>query len=183
MCVNSETCTHSDGHPAGLSRRRFVTLATLAGGAALLQVVPSPAFASGKAEALVLSCMDYRLADNTHDILDGMGLTDKYDHIVLAGASAGVMNENFADWHATFWSHLDVAIQLHGIHKVIVMDHRDCGAYKIAFGAEHAADLAAETALHTEVLQQFKAAVKEKKPELEFEGYLLAIDGTVEKLV
>lgn len=76
-----------------------------------------------------------------------------------------------------------MAIQLHGIHKVMIMDHRDCGAYKIAFGPEHAADPAAETTLHTEVLELFHTELKKRKPELEFEGYLIAIDGTFERLV
>jgi hypothetical protein len=100
-------CTYDHNHPHDnrtkeLSRRGFVTLATFAGGAALLQAIPGPAFAAAKADALVLSCIDYRLADNTHAIMDGLGMTDKYDHLVLAGASAGVMNEAFASWHDTF---------------------------------------------------------------------------------
>lgn len=177
MCCNHDRQSQA----AALGRRAFLTLATFASGATLLRA--TPALASGSAEALVLSCMDYRLADDTHRILDGMGLTDKYDHLVLAGASAGVMHDSFAEWHETFWSHLDVAIELHGVHKVIVMDHRDCGAYKIAFGPDHAADPAAETAVHADVLTQFRDALQSRKPELGFEGYLIALDGTAERLV
>jgi len=63
--------------------------------------------------------------------MDGRQLTNNYDHVVLAGASLGAVSYKFPGWDATFWEHLDVAIKLHHIRKVIVLDHRDCGAYKI----------------------------------------------------
>jgi carbonic anhydrase len=164
-----------------IGRRSFLTLATAASGATLL-FSAAPARAASKAEALLLSCIDYRLVNDTHNFMDGLGMTDKYDHLVIAGASVGVLHEGFAAWHETFWTHLEVAIALHGIHKVIVLDHRDCGAYKIAHGAEHAADPAAEFTLHTEQMNKLAAMVKERRPELEFEGFLMALDGSVEKL-
>lgn len=33
--------------------------------------------------------MDYRLTDDTVAYMEGHGLHDKYDHVVLAGASLG----------------------------------------------------------------------------------------------
>jgi len=68
-------------------------------------------FASGKSEALLLSCMDYRLVDDTERYMSGRGLRDKYDHVILAGASLGVVSEKYPSWSKTFWEHLEVAIQ------------------------------------------------------------------------
>lgn len=178
-------CNHDHAAPLGdevqIGRRKFIKLASVAGGAALFAPA-MPAFAKGSADALVLACMDYRLADDVHTFMTDKGMADKYDFVVLAGASAGVLHDDFAAWHDTFWTHLDVAIDLHGIHTVMVIDHRDCGAYKIAFGPEHAADRDAETKLHTEMMAIFKTTLQTRKPDLEFEGYLMAIDGTVEEL-
>lgn len=169
-------CTHDT------SRRAFLQGAAITAGAALLALPAIRVNAAGAADALVLSCMDYRLADDVTRFLDGIGLTNRYDHVILAGASAGVISDKFEGWHETFWSHLAVAIQLHGIHKVIVIDHRDCGAYKIAFGPEHAADPAKELEVHTTVLREMAAAVKEKQPGLAFEAYLMGLDGKAEKV-
>jgi carbonic anhydrase len=33
-----------------------------------------------------------------------------------------------------------LAVDLHHIHQVIVMDHRDCGAYKVILGEDFAKD-------------------------------------------
>ena len=39
-----------------------------------------------------------------------------------------------AKWHETFWDNLAASIGLHGIKSVIAIDHRDCGAARIAYG-------------------------------------------------
>jgi len=163
-------------------RREFIKLATLGAGAAMFYGA-APARASGTAEAMLLSCMDFRLVDDLAKFMDGKGLTNEYDHIVLAGASAGASAEKFAGWHETFWSHLKVAIDLHKIKKVMIIGHRDCGAYKIAFGAEHTADPVIEYAVHAAVLNPLTGKIKEKYAELEVETYLMALDGSVEEVV
>jgi carbonic anhydrase len=164
-----------------VGRRRFLKLATLGAGAALF-FGAGPARASGTAEALLLSCMDFRLVDDLAKFMDSKGLTNEYDHIVLAGASAGASAEKFAAWHETFWTHLKVAIDLHKIKKVMIIDHRDCGAYKIAFGPEHAEDPELEYSVHAAVLRPMAAKIKEKHASVEVETYLMALDGSVEEV-
>ncbi len=110
------------------------------------------------------------------NFMDGKGMTDKYDHVVLAGAS----HETFKTWHETFWSHLAVAIDLHKIHKVMIIDHRDCGTYKIALCPDHTKDPAAGLAAHSAILMPLASKIKEKCANLGVETYLMAIDGTVE---
>lgn len=163
-----------------IGRRDFVKLATLGAGLSLF-FGAAPARA-GKTDALLLSCIDYRLVDDLVRFMDSKGHTDKYDHFVLAGASAGASHEKFKAWHETFWSHLQVAIDLHKIHKVIVIDHRDCGAYKIAIGPDHAKDPAKELKAHAAILLPFAASIKKKHKQLEVETYLMAVDGTVEEV-
>jgi hypothetical protein len=164
---------------ACLSRRRFLRAAGGVAGAGLF--LPRMAFA-GSADALVLTCMDYRLIDEALNYFNGRGLRNKYDHIVLAGASAGALGKLGAEWSTTFWKHVETAIQLHHVSELIVVDHRDCGAYKIVYGAEPIAHHGRETALHRTLLHQLRAEVGAKFPKLRTQLLLMALDGSVEDL-
>ncbi len=162
------------------SRRRLLSLGALSvAGLALSR----PSFAGGHADALVLNCMDYRLVDEGVRYFTQRGLTDKYDQVILAGASIGALGKLGAEWASTFWKHVDTAKSLHSIKRVIVMDHRDCGAYKIVFGAETIADRDLETALHRSQMIVLQKQLKAKHADLEFEALLMNLDGSVEQLL
>ncbi len=60
------------------------------------------------------------------------------------------------------------------------MNHCDCGAAKIAYGANAVKNKAAETATHKAALLEFKKQVGEKQPKLAVELGLMALYGTVE---
>ncbi|HEY5280471.1 MAG TPA: hypothetical protein VIJ67_12005, partial [Pseudolabrys sp.] len=60
------------------------------------------------------------------------------------------------------------------------MNHRDCGAAKIAYGADAVKDKATETATHKAALMEFKKQVGERQPKLKTELGLMALDGTVD---
>lgn len=120
---------------------------------------------------LLLSCMDYRLVDATGRYMSARGLKNKYDHISLAGASLGALT-----WIMMLWQHLDIAVGMHKIEKVIVMDHRDCGAY------ETFKDRDKETEVHTENLNKLSNMIKEKYPGLEVELLLMDLDGKVQNI-
>jgi hypothetical protein len=166
--MNSHVCLH---------RRRFGTLA--AAGIALL---PLRARAAGHAEALALTCIDYRLVDDAVHFFDGLHLTNEYDQVSLAGASLAVVSPKFPSSSTAFWDHVEIAKTLHHIKKVIVLDHRDCGAYKVAFGEKLAVERSAETEQHKSVMIEFKAALAKRHSDLESDFYLLALDGTAEKI-
>lgn len=166
------------------SRRKFLQLAALGGGASLLAVTSllPEARAAGQTDALLLSCMDFRLMDDIERYMSGRGLRDKYDHVVLAGASLGAITDKYPAWNKTFWEHLDIAIKLHHIHTVIVMDHRDCGAYKVILGPEHAKDPKKEKDTHAAQLKKLKGMINDKHPKLKVELLLMALDGKVETI-
>jgi hypothetical protein len=172
MC-DSENCRH-------LSRRGFATLALAAAGATAL---PLRAGASGSIEALGLTCIDYRLVDDSVRFFDSMHLTNEYDLTALAGASLAAVSPKFPSSNAAFWDHVGIAKQLHHIKKVIVVDHRDCGAYKVAFGKNFAGEKVAETAQHKAVMLEAQAMLKQKYSDLSSEFYLMALDGTAERVV
>ena len=174
----------------GPSRRRFFELAGTAGAAALLTtglnlgLTRAPSlFASGDpVEALVLNCMDYRLNNEVTFLLNEHRLTNAYDQVILAGATLGVATDKYPAWAQTFWDHLDLAIKLHGIKRVIAIDHRDCGAYKLALGKDFAQSPDEETAIHTKTMSDFRDLVKKKQPGIEVELLLMSLDGHVEPI-
>ncbi len=184
MCENhipEPQCQHKP-KPAAIGRREFVKLAALGGAVSLYQMIAPTAALAATTDALLLSCMDYRLMDDIVRYMDGRGMTDKYDHVVLAGASLGAMTDQFSEWGKTFRDHLEVAIDLHQIKQLIIMDHRDCGAYKTILGEDFAKDPAKETQVHTEYLALLAAEIKTLHPELPVETLLMNLDGSVERI-
>lgn len=169
------------GRGARFSRRRVLKLA--AAGATLLSapMLARPA-AAGHADAVLLSCMDYRLLDDIVRYMDGRDLTDNYDQVILAGASLGATTNVYPSWGETFWSHLQLALDLHHVNRLIVLDHRDCGAYKAIFGQDYAADPQRETEIHTLQMKELSALVAEKHPTLPTELLLMSLDGSVETI-
>ena len=159
-----------------LSRRHLLAGFGLAGAGIML---PMRAFA-GSADAIVLTCMDYRIVDDAVNYFNSRGLRNKYDHVILAGAGVGALGKLGADWASTFWKHVETAIQLHHVEELIVVNHRDCGAVKIVFGPESIAVRAEETKLHRNLLHQLSGQVARKFPTLRTQMLLMDIDGSVE---
>jgi len=128
---NSCACC-SDLLQRHFDRRRFLHVAAGAGAVAMF---PSLAFsASGNYDAMVLTCIDPRFPEPTINYMKSRDMVGKYSQFTFAGASIGVVAPAFKAWHKTFWDNLAASIQLHNIPKVIAIDHRDCGAAKIAYG-------------------------------------------------
>ena len=99
---------------------------------------------------------------------------------VIAGAAIGVVAPAFKDWHKAFWDNLATTIQLHRIKKVIAIDHRDCGAAKIAYGEAKVANPQVETETHRASLAQFRKEVAQRHPQLGVQTGLMALDGKME---
>lgn len=78
-----------------------------------------------KADLLLLTCMDFRFFVKISNLMKGV----KYDHVILAGAALGAVVPGKEDWHQTFFDHVGLAVKHHEVPAVLVMEHRDCGAY------------------------------------------------------
>src|SRR5690606_12576734 len=112
----------------------------------------------------VLSCIDLRLLDNLLDFLHHDNLANRYDHFVLAGASLCTTNhnhslfkkeilesfDNFEHWKQNLNEHIQLAIDLHDIRDVYIVEHQDCGAY------HHFIDKSNQSAILEEAEYQLK---------------------------
>ncbi len=141
--------------------------------------------ASHHADALVLSCIDFRFPHKIVEYMDSLTPPGKpkltYDHMALAGASLGAFTGVFPAWAATFWDHLSVSIKLHQIDKVYILDHQDCGGYReygalagtdmVPVGSEH------ERLIHQHYMNRLAFLIQKTHPELEVITHLLELPG------
>ena len=79
---------------------------------------------------MVLSCIDPRFQPIVYNYLKKEKLNGRYSSFTIAGAAIGVTFSKFKKWHKAFWDNIDTSIKLHKIKKLIVINHRDCGAAK-----------------------------------------------------
>ncbi len=164
--------------PERIDRRRFFYLA---GSLGLVAALPSSVWAgTGNYEAMLLYCIDPRIVDAVHDYMDQRGLRGKYSQFVFAGAAVGVVAPAFGTWETTFWDNLGISARLHHIKTVIALDHRDCGAARIAYGEENVANPQVETTTHRKALAEFRRQVGIRQPDIAVETGLMALDGSVE---
>ncbi|SOD92816.1 carbonic anhydrase [Spirosoma fluviale] len=91
---------------------------------------------------LLISCMDLRLLDNIIHFMEHENLINRYDQYIMAGASIGALVgtadaddelkniQDYKGWETGLLQHVDLAIQLHNIKDIYILEHRNCGAYK-----------------------------------------------------
>ena len=133
-----------------------------------------------KFEAMVLSCMDPRFQHLVHNHLKKKKLTGKYSAFTIAGAAVGVTHNKFKKWHKTFYDNLGTSIQLHKIEKLIVINHKDCGAAKIANGKKEFSP-ANEKKIHKDSFSKIKKQIKKRFPKLKVELNLISLDSKITK--
>ena len=133
-----------------------------------------------KYKAMVLSCIDPRFQKPVNNYLKKKKLTGKFSAFTIAGAAVGVTHNKFKKWHKTFYDNLGTSIQLHKIEKLIVINHKDCGAAKIANGKKEFSPVN-EKKIHKESFSKIKKQIKKKFPKLKVELNLISLDSKITK--
>ena len=139
--------------------------------------------ATHKATAMVLACIDYRFVQTAIYYLEASVLDDKFDLTTLAGASLGYNQPKFKCWKETFEQLTKLAIELHSITEIIVIDHMDCGAYALLYPGL-VKNSEEERKLHIKNILKFIKTLKHKKRfrKLSYRGFLINLDQSVEKV-
>ena len=127
-----------------------------------------------KYEAMVLSCMDPRFQPKVFKYLKAKKLTGKYSSFTIAGAAIGVTHKKFKKWHSTFIDNLSTSIKLHKIKKIIVINHKDCGAAKIVNGKKKFNSII-ENKIHRESFKKIKKVLNKKFPNLKVNFKILSL--------
>ena len=116
-----------------------------------------------KAEAIVITCIDFRFQEYIHKWLEENFEAKTYDRGAFAGAAKSL---------DTILTQVSVANRLHHIKKAVIINHEDCGAYGPKGHIDH----------HVRDLKQVKKQILEQFPNLEVETYYLHLDGTFEPI-
>ena len=128
---------------------------------------------------MVLSCIDPRFQTIVYNYLKKKKLTGKYSSFTIAGSAIGVTANKFKRWHKTFWDNFDTSVKLHNIKKLIVINHRDCGAAKIINGKKEFSKNN-ETIVHKNSFYKIKKLFKKKYPKLRIEFKIISLNNKVE---
>ena len=127
-----------------------------------------------KYKAMVLSCMDPRFQTKVSNYLKRRKLNNKYSAFTIAGAAVGVTASKFKKWHTTFWENLNTSIKIHRIEKLIVINHKDCGAAKIVNGKKKFNSVV-ENRIHKESFKKIKKVINKKFPNLKVGFKILSL--------
>jgi len=132
-----------------------------------------------KYHAMVLSCMDPRFQPIIYNYLKKKKINGNYSSFTIAGSAIGVTANKFKKWHKTFWENFDTSVKLHNIKKLIVINHRDCGAAKIINGKKEFSKIN-ETKVHENSFRKIKKMFYRKYPKLKIELKLISLNKKIE---
>lgn len=148
------------------------------------------------AEVLLLTCIDFRFFPLISRKMRQVGLQGKYDHFILAGAALGATLDFNADhlppaappdckcapllprlhWQQVLIEHLQLALKLHStIHRVIIIEHRDCGAYKAFLEPNGYPTPAAERRAHKTQADKLEGIIKQHFKGLRVDKWLASL--------
>ncbi len=127
---------------------------------------------SHKADAVALTCIDFRFRKAIHEFFDKeLGLMN-VDHKADGGGVKKIVEGGpIKDW---IFENFDIAFNLHGVNKVILINHQDCGAYgsSKAFGSHKE-----EIEFQESQLKKATEIVQSKYPDKIIEAYIALLDG------
>ncbi len=118
-------------------------------------------------DTLVITCIDFRFVIANQDFINKtLALKDNYDHVSIPGSIYSLVNPETRE---LLFSKFALSVSLHLINRVVIIGHRDCGAYggSASFGSE-----IAEYETLTTDLRNARALFIEKYPTLEVDIFL-----------
>ena len=132
-------------------------------------------------DVLVLSCIDYRFPHLVCDYLDDHGLIGNYDIFTLPGASLGACCSEYPHWNETFEEVINLALDIHSIKKIIVINHEECGAFQKLRGVP--AQKSDEILMHKAQAKVTNEWLEAHFPDLNYEFIYMKLCGDAEKLL
>ncbi|MFA6255181.1 MAG: carbonic anhydrase [Patescibacteria group bacterium] len=116
-------------------------------------------------QAIVFRCIDFRIQSGVFAKLlaeNGICAADQFDLVSLAGAAKVFLTDS----RDLLLSQIDISSRLHGIKKVVLVMHDNCGAYGIADPAE-------EEKIQRQDLAEIAGLIAAKFSQLTVEKFIL----------
>lgn len=123
---------------------------------------------------MVLSCIDPRCQPKINNILKRKKLSGKYSLFSIAGSAVGVTSSKFKTWHNVFWQNLSISLKLHGIKKLIAINHYDCGAAKLV-NKQKKFNRNIEYKIHQNAFKALKTKLKKKYPKFKLDTKIITV--------
>ncbi len=121
---------------------------------------------------LVISCIDYRFRPRVAEWIAGQ-FNSQADLVAVAGAAKSLIDMPSREY---ILNQIDIGIRLHGVGRVHIIDHIDCGAYG---GSKMHESEDAEIAFHSGQCATAADVIREKFPQLTVLSYALCFDKIV----
>lgn len=120
---------------------------------------------------LVLECIDYRFIEKNHKFLKDNFKNTFFDHFSLAGSSLG-FNTN-KNWRKTCIDNINLAIKLHHIKKIVILEHEDCKTYDETYN-DFKNNIDEKKEYHISNIKQCIRILKRIYPGINISGYYLS---------
>ncbi len=123
---------------------------------------------------MVLTCIDPRCQPKIISIMKKKKLLGKYSLFSIAGSTLGITSKSLKNWDKVFWKNFSISTQLHGIKKLIAINHYDCGLAKILnkkklFNKEN------EKKIHEKSFKLLKNKLSKKYPKFKLETKIISV--------
>jgi hypothetical protein len=129
-----------------------------------------------KAQAIVHTCIDFRFRKALNDFIEN----ELNLHSVDLKTDGGGVKKIFEEGPIREWifQNFQIAFDLHGVERVVLINHQDCGAYG---GTKAFQSLEEELRNHEIQLRHSVSVVRAKFPSKQVDAYLALIsaDGEV----
>ena len=123
---------------------------------------------------MVLTCIDPRCQPKINSIMKHKKLTGKYSLFSIAGSSLGITSKNLKNWDKVFWENYLISSQIHGIKKLIVINHYDCGLAKM-LNKKKLFNKKIEKKIHDKSFKLLKKSFSKKYPKFKIETKIISV--------
>ena len=125
-------------------------------------------------KTMVLTCIDPRCQPKVNSIMKKKKLKGKYSLFSIAGSTLGITSKNLKNWDKVFWKNFAISCQIHGINKLIAINHYDCGLAKM-LNKKKLFNKQIEKKIHDKSFKLLKKRFVKKYPKLKLEMKIISV--------
>jgi carbonic anhydrase len=129
-----------------------------------------------KCRACIVWCIDFRLHDHLSRFVVDKGLDkDGTDIVRVAGVVKNLTRPKQTYARDFVMDQLEASHRLHDVREIYLVNHEDCGAYGLQ-------NIDKESMIHKKDLQQARAFLKGRFPDVKIFAFYQRLDGAVEEI-
>ena len=123
---------------------------------------------------MVLTCIDPRCQPKINSIMKNKKLIGKYSLFSIAGSTLGITSKNLKNWEKVFWKNFSISSKIHGIKKLIAINHYDCGFAKM-INKKKSFNNKIEKKIHDKSFKLLKKSFSKKYPKFKLETKIISV--------